>query len=139
MMDVKFCSLIVVISRKFPLDPKPESIWSGLPIWMLALLQWITGLLIATMLAAITALFWPVAAIYYHAIFRSHKTVQAILAVTGFIAAIIFYPLVFAILLIIAMVLWVLWIIKDAAAIEAHSIRPKIGPEYLLGLPVFAD
>lgn len=139
-MDVKLC-YCNLISKLFVCssDPHASSVWSGLPHWLLLLVQWLVGLGATSVLAIVASLFWPVAAIYYHDIGASHKHGQAALAVLGFVIALILMGIFLTIFLIIGLVFWVMWIIKDIAAVNSHTTRPKLFHDYYRGLFTFAE
>ena len=121
------------------LDPKASSVWSGVPLWLLMLIQWILGLGATALLATVAALFWPVAAVYFHGLAHTNKAAQHVLAILAFLIGIILYGLFLTVFLIVGLVFWVVWIIQDINAVSAHTARPKLFNEYFRGLFTFAE
>lgn len=137
-MDVIPCAFLHISQNFFcSLVPKASSVWSGLPLWLLLLIQYLMGLAATATLAIVGALFWPVAAVYYYGIAASNKSGQHAVAIIAFIIAIILYGITLTVFLIIGIVLWVVWIIKDIDAVTSNTERPKLFHEYYSGLNIF--
>ena len=121
-------------------DPEQESLWRGLPFWLLVPVQWILALGISIPIVFVFSLLWPVACMYYYNVAKTlGNDVQFLLAIIGLVFAVMLFPIVAVVTLLLSIIMWFAWIVRDIKAIVKRVSRPDMLPEKYQGLYGFVN